>query len=275
MVDLTVPRGEQTPTSEQELPDSTPPAMASLPGKKERRNPSITPQKFRRFFTPRLRATAPIPLELGSRNPRDALQDITGGEATKRNLPAPVIRPECSTPHRENFLQVCTRAEKRRKLNHDPEAFKAEFGVNVPDLDAIYGPETDTQYSPCERGALIVDSLNAEQLTEVQQPPKPIKRRTEVGLAAQILGMSIGSATRTSRQYDSYPVNGMSIIFLGYCVLIFLDWRIQTASFYSSPDDVHNMADNIGPQRIIPFCTASCNSELSIHLMHYVLLISQ
>jgi hypothetical protein len=204
---------ERTPASEEALsPRQDPNMMNSLPGGKERRNPSITPRKFKRFFTPRSLESTPHSLGLDGSSSRHALQDITEDGSSKRNQSTP-IQLDPSTPNRENGQQVFTRNSKRRKLFHSPALFKKEFGVNVPDLDMIFGPEGDIK-SLHDKSAAELEDLVEEQLEEVRQPPVPIKRRTEHGLAAQILKMSIGSSTRSPRQHDAYPVNGIAIFLL-------------------------------------------------------------
>src|ERR1700710_2194303 len=71
------PLPEELPVSTQ-LPAVSPPQLPSSgnEGRKERRNPSITPRKFNRFFTPRSRSQSHGSVQLSSA--RQALLDITG-----------------------------------------------------------------------------------------------------------------------------------------------------------------------------------------------------
>lgn len=211
-------------------------------GGKERRNPSITPRKFNRFFTPRSHGSTQLS------SARQALQDITG--RSRNSTPVSLSRPiPRNTSGQENGLPTFTRDLKRRKLYHTPDSSPEDPNdTKYKDLGYMFQDptiETDgnIQSSPCERILQNLNSVGEED--EPQEPARPIKQIADQGLAAQVLQINIGSST-TSRQYHNYPVN---------------DWQDETASFYTKPADVHMTTSIEGPHRVIPFCATSCNTN--------------
>ena len=102
---------------------------------RERRNPSITPRKFKRFFTPRERV--PSHLSSGHISPaRRALRDLAGPELNNRYqtpapsspLKAPYLDEQSVSPQFDNGHIYDARA-KRRKLQHTPDSspFRAQL----------------------------------------------------------------------------------------------------------------------------------------------------
>src|SRR5438105_2486454 len=91
---------------------SSPPRAPPSRGK-ERRNPSITPRKFQRFFTPRSRVSS---------NPsaaRRALRDLAGPALNRCQTPSSPLKP-ISEDNVAGELPV-HRSAKRQKIQHTPD----------------------------------------------------------------------------------------------------------------------------------------------------------
>ena len=185
------------------------PSIYGQDGRKERRNPSVTPRKFNRFFTPRSHGSLQLT------DARQALHDITTSRNETQSSP---LRPFKCISGQENGTTVFTRDPKRRKVVH---TFESSPGHDLSNLKSPDKPSTPVQNggcieedlhhiqsSPCDRISEFVDE------DEQHQQPAPLKRITpfeERGLGAQLLQLSIGTSTRPRRQHHVYPVNGTVI----------------------------------------------------------------
>lgn len=181
-----------------DLPPPAAPTMSpspSRPSGRERRNPSITPRKFTRFFTPRIvETTRPS-------SSRRALIDITQ-PALNETSPA-------RTTRRTGILDSSPPPEfprdlKRRKVFHTPDATpdSKEHGYH-----GRHSGESDALHSsPCERSSATLYK------TIEEEPPVEAKRIVPLrsrGFGGQILERNHGStAGRFGRQHHVYPVNG-------------------------------------------------------------------
>lgn len=224
-------------------------------GGKEKRLPSVTPRKFNRFFTPRSQGTMPL-------TSRTALENITSRDASTRNISqSGPLRPFKDLVGQENSPASFARGLKRRKLYHTPEQSPENSdGENskYKDRGLMIGADADVYHSdqnipssPCER-ALKSTNLTGEEEEQkipgeiVRAPPKPIRRIETGGLSAQLLQLRIGASPTHHHLSYKYPV---------------VDWQNETSGFYSKPNDVHMTTGVGGPHRVIPFCTASCNTN--------------
>jgi hypothetical protein len=192
-----------------------PPPTYGRDGRKERRNPSITPRKFSKFFTPRSQAST------NSTSARQALNDIT---APSNNRPGVLSSPIRFTSRiraeKKDNLSTFPRDLKRRKLLHTPEPtpertypHTKEHGFEVlEDEDEDNDDFPNIQSSPCERAAHL-DRKEEEDKVEddenvYQEPLRriiPIGRR---GLGGKLLQSMSGLPTRNGRQHHVYPTNG-------------------------------------------------------------------
>lgn len=214
MVNSRTSEREQTPPptgwliSDQGL--NTPTLPISPPGRKTRANPSITPRKFRRFFTPRTQESTSATPKLDLSTSRQALHEITGQPKRKRTQPSPLRNDSIKTTKQEDSTTITPdskRGVKRRKLDSSPAPHIKEYGLKVSGWDSPSGQWPNVPSSPCERAAEA--GLEEVKIKEVRKPPKPIKQLPEYGLSARLLRMNIGSCTKSTRQYDAYPTNGM------------------------------------------------------------------
>lgn len=262
------PKEHLEPPATQELPLShitqnlSPPRTSSKRGIKERRDPSVTPRKFNKFFNPRSYGTFP------NTRARKVLNDITA-PALNRNTQSSPIRPFPNLSGQESI--GFTPQSKRRKVHHTPEtSSEKEY-----DFDGAHNGISvmgDIMSSPCERAVKDLGYIEEEEEEEEyseedeelprQEPLKRIVRLQDRGFGGQLLNRSIGTSMR--QRYE-YPVNGLcSTPFLRKAVLTSTDWRDHTAGFYSKPEDVHmsmSLQQSRDGHRTIPFCARGLNSK--------------
>ncbi|OBT99960.1 hypothetical protein VE01_01960 [Pseudogymnoascus verrucosus] len=224
---------------------------------KEKRLTSITPRKFTRFFTPRSHG----PSAAGSS--RRILFDVTAPANNRRGVQSSPIRPLNTIADQENSPISFTRDMKRRKLLHTPEPTLSEknspcddpFSSHVGDMTPEYGyfssfAAEGFERSTCELSTHLDYDDDAPRCTISEEPSigryaLPIRRAASRGLAGNLLRSRHGSIP--SRRHDtSSPIS---------------DWQDETASFYSRPADTHFCSSIEGPDRCIPFCVASCNTN--------------
>ncbi|KAI0157894.1 WD40 repeat-like protein [Hypoxylon sp. FL1284] len=219
---------------------------------KEKRNPSITPRKFRRFFAPRSR----VPSRISPA--RKALQDLAAPDLNNRYL-TPAPSSPLMPPNSEGFVpdenlldSPSARRSKRRKFNHTPESSPCRPSVSFDlppsnnDGPKLLSPIRSLRSS---QEKMDLDEDESEEEIELPPQPTPVKRITPItsrGLATRLSQREYGSMPRARRSYMSYPST---------------DWRIDTADFYSRPKDIHECIGEDGSSRTIPFCTATCNTN--------------
>ncbi|KAI1135692.1 WD40 repeat-like protein [Hypoxylon sp. FL0543] len=227
---------------------SSPPRLTNG---KERRNPSITPRKFKRFFTPRSR----VPSRISPA--RRALQDLAVPEFSNRyQTPAPSspLGPVSEHPVRdENIDPSDARAPKRRKFQHTPESSPCRPHSTAGPDHRGHSPSPRTRQgllSPIRSLHSSQENLDSDQdesEDEISTQSRPLRRLTPLtnrGFAGQLAQRQLGGMPRAGRSFMSFPAS---------------DWRIHTADFYSRPDDVHSCISHEGPGQCTPFCAAACN----------------
>ena len=205
--------------SPQKLPLSIPPSPQRPPptygrdGRKERRNPSVTPRKFTKFFTPRSEASTNLT------SAREALNDITTPSNNQpRILSSPIRFTSRNTAEKDEDSSTFPRDLKRRKLLHTPDltpehaySNTKDFGFEVlEDEDEDNNDFPNVQSSPCERAARLdgieeEDDENGE--TAHQEPLRRIVPVDHRGLGGRLLQSMSGFPMRNRRQYHDYPAN--------------------------------------------------------------------
>ncbi|KAI0872740.1 WD40-repeat-containing domain protein [Hypoxylon argillaceum] len=212
---------------------------------KERKDPSITPRKFKRFFTPRSRSRVPSQLSPA----RKALRDLGAPTINQRyQTPAPSspLRPVFEEePEDEDLMLQSYQVPKRRKIQHTPESSPIRllptglsYGLEAGLLSPIQSLSSSQEL--CD----VDDEYSDEELLLSSYPSKPLVSLPSRGLAGQLAQRELGGLPRAGRSYMSFPA---------------ADWRIDTANFYTRPDDVHTCVSHEGPGQCIPFCTATCH----------------
>ena len=184
-------------------------ASCGLNDRKEKRQPSITPRKFQRFFTPRSHSA------IRSSPFRRALEDVTLPVNNRNGIQSSPLSPSDSTTLRDSSPTVFTRDMKRRKLLHTPSSSldnlspekspladpsgKFEFD-NLEDMSQI-------QSSPCSKGTGgFVEGSNT--WTTEDESVKIVKHLDSQGLAGQLLQLNIGYGSRYNRRGHSGPTSG-------------------------------------------------------------------
>jgi hypothetical protein len=193
------------------LPSQAPPTPSRHP-RKEKSNPSITPRRFRTFFTPR---------STGARTnaSRKALFDITRPIINSGIIQSSPLRPLAVDDLQENQRSAFPRDLKRRKLVHSPESLPKHKRANRRGSSGKETQQDDTnvlQSSPCARAhanrTIFEDECeDADDKEEEEVQPKALNRiesMSDRGLAGRLLQMNIGGSSRSSRLRMEYPANG-------------------------------------------------------------------
>ncbi|AEO62625.1 uncharacterized protein THITE_120558 [Thermothielavioides terrestris NRRL 8126] len=233
---------------------SSPPRAPPSRGK-ERRNPSITPRKFQRFFTPRSRVSSK-PSAV-----RKALCDLTAPALNRGQTPSSPLKPPSEDLGHDSLplphLQDAHRSKRRRvqlttpekQTNPLPSPLNSSPLLPTPDLrPGLSSPIQSLKSRQGLRDGVFVDDDVPEDdeeeptaATPLYKRPVPLHRR---GLGAQLVQRMTGAMRYASDRPLECPV---------------ADWRTETADFYSRPEDVHFSSSHEGAPRAIPFCTATCH----------------
>lgn len=208
-----ISQGRTTPPPSQNPPygasSSNGAPQEGVSTRKQRRNPSVTPRKFNRFFTPRSLASS------DASSSRNALHEISGHANGQDPQSSPIQLPRAIFG-RENTPAAFPRDLKRRKLYHTPESSpeyfevdgkRQDIGFRLPQVESSEEHE-NIPSSPCERAFRDLRGI-PEEIS--QEPLESIVQIEERGLGAQLLQQRINAAPTARRQYLSYPVNGWSL----------------------------------------------------------------
>ncbi|EPQ63367.1 BgtA-20230 [Blumeria graminis f. sp. tritici] len=215
---------------------------------KERKDPSVTPQKFRRFFTPR-KLDSP-----DTSSATKALYQITRPGFSQKDVRSSPVRPskglsllESGPPSSPS--EHLTRERKRRRIEFSsPVAPRILFSPihNPPSARVCQVEEQRLHSSPSKRFAQTLGEDVSKDISEGLQLFTKITPVASRGFAGQLLDRSIGSTSLGRRRHHVAIIN---------------DYRDHTASFYSQHDDTHACVGLEGEERTIPFCTAACNKS--------------
>ncbi|KAM7199248.1 WD40-repeat-containing domain protein [Naviculisporaceae sp. PSN 640] len=223
---------------------------------KERRNPSITPRKFQKFFTPRSRVSATPSAA------RRALRDLAGPALNRGQTPSSPLKPISEENRFDDLLpslQDGQRVSKRRKTQHTPErpAPPCHLPSPLATSPAILESSPSSRrrlrspietLPPLRTPSILDDGLSDDDEEEDELPTEPRDLVRPVPLARRGLGgQLLERMTNLSLTRDRTVMCPVS------------DWRTETASFYSNPEDVHECSSHEGAARSIPFCTTGCN----------------
>ncbi|OAL05387.1 WD repeat-containing protein-like protein [Phaeosphaeriaceae sp. SRC1lsM3a] len=217
----------QEPTPELFSSSPPPASTATLGARKPKRPPPITPKRFNRFFTPRNSKSGSSRVALSSSGRQ--LQDITRA-AINRSHAATRTTPRKTVNFAdvENELRTPQSSSRKRKnLYMSPETSPAQSS-----------PSKRSRYVTPEPFAILED---APILNEPPVFPAPVRRLRSLGGAPRTLQRSFGGILTVGRGFRQ-----------DHCT----SWQDQTADFYSTSDDLHQLS-----QGAPPFCTASCNTN--------------
>lgn len=198
-------------------PGSMPPPMSSpsrrpssygVNGQKERRQASITPRKFHRFFEPRTVHS----INVGST--RRTLFDITPSANNRNGTRSSPIRRNGNMSGDENSPTPFRRAYKRRRvipsvLSHEPIEADDESASSIfpPDVqsevdDDPFASQTTLDSPPDS------PSKFAQRMVPRSMPERRIERVEDRGISGKMLHLNISSNASTRRQHHIYPVAG-------------------------------------------------------------------
>ncbi len=204
MEHIALPASQEHPLSNLMM-NLSPPRSSSKRGTKERRDPSVTPRKFKKFFNPRSYGTFP------NTRARKVLHDITT-PTLNRNAQSSPLRPFPSLNGQESI--GFTPQSKRRKVYHTPET-SSEKDCDFDGVHTGISVTGDIMSSPCERAVKDLEYIEEEEEDEQYSEdddelprPEPLKRIVRIqdrGLGGQLLNRSVGAS---ARQRYEYPVNG-------------------------------------------------------------------
>lgn len=183
----------------------------SLDSRKEKRQPSITPRKFNRFFTPRSHGRLPIKL------PRGALEDITAPANNCNGTQSSPLRPFSHGKGVENSPTAFTREMKRRKLLHTPSPSPDDCSSEKQSLfdqrpvfeDILSDDHNHLSSSKCSTAAEdIQGGPRKPNLSPLSSTTKQIRQLETRGLAGRLLQLSLRSGAASKGQRVGYPDNG-------------------------------------------------------------------
>lgn len=180
-------------------------------GRKERRDPSITPRKFTRFFTPRSHGA---PKQTSA---RQALFEITASANNRNGVQSSPLQSLRSIPGQENGPVVFTRELKRRKVIHASDEGTSKKKIGHRDFlnrteaalkeDEEQEDTLDIPSSPCERA--FTNMYGDEEVSYTYtQPIRRLVPAEERGISGRLMHLSLGSSARSGRRHFRYPVDG-------------------------------------------------------------------
>ncbi|KZF26528.1 WD40 repeat-like protein [Xylona heveae TC161] len=217
---------------------------------KPKRPPPITPNSFRRFFTPRSSQAKGTKVSAS----RKALQDITNparnsdGSAIHRPFPGPElfrdIPRDASTAFDFDFTTPTSQKKRGFLISPDssPEhASPSKRQRNLP-LNILEDEE------PAEEVKASDATAEKEQIEKVSveiPTPTPIRRRLP-NINGRIYQRSLGP-WGSGRPFRHLQIS--------------CNWQYETAAFYTAPEDRYDCRDADDESGVLPFCTASCNTN--------------
>lgn len=196
---------------------SSPPRLSPGAGK-ERRNPSITPRKFKRFFTPRSRVSSEPSAA------RRALRDLAAPALNRCLTPSSPLRRISEFSAYQELPQspdgISQRSSKRRKFRHTPEPTPEQLptpfstspaGFRTPDSHHRLRSPIDSSFqaSQSSQDTADVDEVDSEEdLFEDSRSPRRLVPLHQRGLGGHLAHRMTGSMPRNGRQYISCPPTG-------------------------------------------------------------------
>ena len=195
------------------------PPRTSQPRNKERRNPSITPRKFQRFFTPRSRVSSKPSAA------RKALRDLAGPALNRCQTPSSPLKP-ISEENGANDFPV-RRGPKRQKVQHTPDRSASQLlsplNTSPPQLQtpdsrpALRSPIQSLRALNATQESLDLEDSASEDEDAPTEPnykhPVPLTRR---GLTGQLFQRMTGGIAGASHRTLRYPAAGRFYLFIAF-----------------------------------------------------------
>lgn len=206
---------------------------------KPKKPPPVTPRRFRKFFTPRSTRQGSSAV----RTSRKALQDITK-PALNRKLEGQTIASFAEDTEIQEGNEPF-RSKKRKlsisSVDHVPQSSPLRRVTSTP----LSSQENDPQEISRNTSRCQGDFEKLDHSVESTLSQPKIRTYKNFGTSAAILASRIGA--QNPRRKPNFHTNH----------------EAETADFFSSSQDVYFCdSGGTGSSYTIPFCTASCNSEL-------------
>ena len=210
---------------------------ASLESGKAKALPTVTPKRFKKFFTPR----SSVPTRGGRQsNAGRQLRDITKNGANSRRSVRPLQLAELGY---ESEQQTFTRPSKRRKLSIDISSSPPRSSP-LKHVQPAHQHELDGKALTSPIG--LDDEILSDLLHELAPFPKPVRLLRQQGHTRRILERSFGGYDALARGRRGTDHGA--------------DQQAETGNFASAPADMHRFVT----RDTLPFCTASCHTNSMI-----------
>ncbi|CRK32319.1 hypothetical protein BN1708_005710 [Verticillium longisporum] len=244
--------------------------------RRERREPTITPRKFRRFFTPRSERLA-IAFDA-----RSILGESSESTLNAAHLTSPASTLEDKLDSRSVDSHVDASQDARRKtlnlfggsIDYN-NASRREPGETFPDARKRRRTEASDLLSSPSIGSVRTSDLTAHNLRALgaqtrssstlgfesklaqsshagsndammhDYKPKPVMKLRNRGFAAQLLLREQGITPRPGLERIDCPAH---------------DQRSETTRFFTRDTDVYTCTSSLGRGHTIPFSLASCHT---------------
>ncbi|KAK2742929.1 hypothetical protein FQN57_005059 [Myotisia sp. PD_48] len=233
------------PSSPPPLSDSLETLPSSPPPMRPKGKPPITPRSFRRFFTPRSSLNGPNTRQRTSRN---ALRDITSPALNRLGPAFPGFSEHSDFTISKSSPNLSRTPSKKRKLSFSSSSYPLQSSplsrirIAPPIFTDVESEQEEiTPSSPIEEQQ---QPARHHSLLKPTLPPPPLRRSKVLQSAANFYSRNI-TGSRGPRTTIRASSN--------------IDWQIETADFYSQSQDSHICRNGGNP--VLPFCTASCNTN--------------
>ncbi|KAI5205298.1 hypothetical protein AUEXF2481DRAFT_44678 [Aureobasidium subglaciale EXF-2481] len=211
------------------LPTSPTAASSSLAASnKPKGQPSITPRRFTRFFTPV--TTRSSTTSKSSKR----LKDVTKNAVNQVKFGGFHDVPQFETPRKKRKVLPTPESSPVQPLDSSPLR-PLNYHYHVP---SNLSHHRDFDYDASD----IEEEDEEEEEEEEKHFPELITRLPNVGTSSRILQRSFGGGRAINRG----RIND-------HCVP---DWHAQTADFYSRPEDCYSYRGDA-----LPFCVTRCNTN--------------
>lgn len=197
---------------------------------KERKPPTITPRSFTRFFTPKSLSTKRI----GSS--RRALRELSASTTNSRSRRA--FHPDSIG---FDYASISSRATKRRKLRPISPGDGVELSSPIKRIRNQSLGVSDAEASEA-------DSSGHDSDSSTYDPSRTATRKPRIDAVGSHLSRELYGPPMGRRVHQRFAGGDSS-------------WQMETASFYSRPEDVYVSRHVGNGSESIPFCATACHSE--------------
>jgi hypothetical protein len=232
---------------------------STFPSKKDTRKPikppTVTPRRFRKFFTP----LPPSKIQRNVRTSRRALQDLTNPPLISEKDLIRISRGICRDGSSEKIscFQRGSQGNKRKLSCGSMDSPLQSSPLKAQSLAPVLGQSNGwlgVDYEHAQRKFVVSGRRECDQDSEVDTEVDEAAMRSDPGSAVrryQTLSQSCrllsNSITGRRRQFESKQDE---------------NWQHETARFYSKAGDSYTCETQASASYdALPFCSSSCNSK--------------